>query len=106
MTNTHTVSIVTKMTPTKVNILGMELEEWKHKSCEARFGVGDDWATLYDIESQEPGKGHATELLRMAKAFYERHGKTVRGSVALNGRMKRLYQRVAIPETDYAIAGG
>jgi len=94
------------MIPTKVNILGMELEHWEHKSCEAHFGVGKDWATLYNIESKEPGKGHATELLIMAKHFYKYHHKRVMGSIALNGRMKRLYQRVAIPETDYAIAGG
>ena len=97
---------MTSANPTKVCVLGMELEEWRHKSCEAHFGVSGDWATLYDIESKNENQGHATELLRMARYFYEFHHKRVMGSIALNSRMKRLYQRVGIPETNYAIAGG
>jgi hypothetical protein len=92
--------------PAKVNILGMELEEWHHKSCEAYFAVGADWATLYNIESRVESRGHATELLRMAKRYYERLGKRVQGSIALNNRMKRMYLRLGIPETDYSISVG
>ncbi len=78
--------------------LGMPLERWTNKSCIARFGVGDDWATLYDIQSSEPGKGHATELLAQAKAFYEEKGLEFGGSVALNERMRKIYQRLSIKE--------
>lgn len=81
-----------------VNILGMELDEWKYKSCTAHFADGGPWATLYDIESLEPSKGHATHLLLKAKAYYEAQGKTVGGSIALTERMSRLYQKVGIPE--------
>lgn len=34
-----------------VTQLGMPLIRWTHESCTAHFAVGDDWATLYDIES-------------------------------------------------------
>ena len=84
--------------PRKVNILGMELDEWQHKSCVAHVGVGKDWATIYDIESQQEGKGHATELLLIMKSFYEHQGKRFGGSVALNERMARLSRKCGIRE--------
>lgn len=81
-----------------VNILGMELEQWTNKSCVANFAIGDDWATLYDIESKEEGKGHATELLIEAKKHYEGQGKRFGGDVALNDRMRKIYQELGIKE--------
>lgn len=80
------------------NIMGMELEEWVNKSCVAHFGVGDGWATLYEINSKEESKGHATELLLEAKKYYEGQGKKFGGSVALNERMRKIYQRLKIEE--------
>ena len=82
----------------QVNILGMPLDEWKHKSCVAHFGVGDDWATLYDIQSVDKGKGYATELLTEAKKYYEEQGKKFGGTVALNEGRKRIYQKLEIVE--------
>lgn len=82
----------------KVNTLGMELDIWKYKSCSAEFGTGEDWATLYLIKSEEPSKGHATELLIEAKRYYEERGLKFGGTVALNSRMKNIYQKLAIKE--------
>ena len=82
----------------KENVLGMELDVWKHKSCSAEFGTGNDWATLYSISSRKPGQGHATELLTEAKRYYEDQGLRFGGSVALNSRMRKIYQRLAIKE--------
>ena len=82
----------------KENVLGMELDVWKHKSCSAEFGTGDDWATLYSINSALPGKGHAAELLMEAKQYYGKQGKKFGGTVALNSRMKKIYQRLGIEE--------
>lgn len=80
----------------------MPLEQWTHKSCTAEFGVGEDhegkWATLYSIESDERGKGHATELLTQARDYYKRLGMKVGGSVALNNTMRRIYERLNIEE--------
>lgn len=76
----------------------MELERWTNKSCIADFGVGNDWATLYSIESKEQGKGHATELLVEVKKYYEGQGKRFGGSVALNDRMRKIYQELDIKE--------
>lgn len=81
-----------------VNILGMELERWTHKSCEADVAVGIDWATLYVIESKEKRKGHAEELLREIKKHYESKGKVFGGDVALNAGMEKLYQKLNIKE--------
>jgi hypothetical protein len=81
-----------------IEIMGMPVERWTHKSCSADFGVGDTWATLYSIESKVEGKGHATELLTEAKKQYEAQGKKFGGSVALNNRMKKIYQRLNILE--------
>ncbi len=84
--------------PQKVNVLGMELDEWRHESCLAHIGIGDDWATVYKINSEMPGLGHATELLLIMKSYYERQGKRFGGSVALNERMARLYKKCGIRE--------
>ena len=86
------------MNPTKINSMGMELDEWKIDSCLAHFGVGDTWATLYDIWSGVRGKGQATRLLRAAKEYYEKQGKVFGGSVALNAAMKRIYEKLNIKE--------
>jgi len=84
-----------------VNVLGMELERWKHKSCVAFFGIGEDWATLYKIESEKKNSGHATELLIGAKKHYEGLGKKFGGSVALSPAMKYLYKKLNIPEYNF-----
>jgi hypothetical protein len=82
----------------KIKVLGMELEQCRYRSCTAEFGVGEDWATLALIESTEPGKGHATALLKAAKEHYEAQGKRFGGSVALNERMRAIYRRLGIRE--------
>lgn len=87
-----------KITNKKVEILGMSLMEWKYESCTAHFAEFPLTATLYNIQSKEEGKGHATELLIKAKAYYEKMGKKVGGSVALNQRMSDLYKKVGIEE--------
>ena len=76
----------------------MELERWTNGGCVANFGVGEDWATLYDIKSANEGKGEATALLIETKKYYEGLGKKFGGSVALNNRMKKIYQRLNIKE--------
>lgn len=89
---------VTSHGPDPVVILGMELDEWRYGSCVAHFGVGPGWATLYDIESAHPGRGHATALLIRARDYYKGQGKVVGGSVALSSRMAHLYEKLGIPE--------
>lgn len=89
------------MKPRRVNVLGMELDEWRHKSCEAHIATGKGWATIYDIESQQEGKGHATELLLIMKTYYEKQGLEFGGSVALNERMASLYKKCGIKEYAY-----
>jgi len=84
--------------PKEVVILSMNLEEWRFASCIAHFATGDDWATLYDIESNRPSLGHATKLLAKAKSYYEQLGKLVGGSIALNDHMSNLYKKLGIPE--------
>lgn len=82
----------------KVNIMGMELERWTHKSCIADFGIGSDFATLYTINSICRRKGHATELLTEAKRHYETQNKLFGGSIALNDNMRNIYVKLGIKE--------
>ena len=84
--------------PQKISGLGGPLDRWQYKSCSAEVGVGKDWATVYLIESQQEGKGHATKLLLDMKAYYEKQGLRFGGSVALNDRMARLYKKCGIRE--------
>ena len=82
----------------------MELEQWTNGGCVANFGVEKTWATLYDIYSKNPGKGEATALLIETKKYYENQGKVFGGSIALNERMRKIYQRLGITEyTDEAV---
>ena len=82
----------------KVNVLGMELERHIYKSCVADLGIGNNWATLYSINSKKRGKGHATALLRQAKIYYEMKRKVFGGTVALNEKMRKIYQKLKIRE--------
>jgi len=86
------------MKPRKVKVLGMSLDEWQYESCIAHCATGKDWATLYDIQSSEEDKGHATNLLLTMKEYYEGKGLKFRGSIALNQRMRQLYCKCGIAE--------
>jgi hypothetical protein len=79
-----------------IEIMGMELDRWTYNSCVALFGVGDDWATLYKIDSKEQNKGDATFLLKQAKTFYK--DKRFGGTVALSESMAHLYKKLKIKE--------
>ena len=85
---------------TNIEIFGVPLVQWKYKQCVAEFGVNEqeNWATLCTIRSLSEGKGHATHVLAEAKTFYESQGKRFGGSVALNSRMKAIYQRLGVTE--------
>lgn len=80
--------------------MGIDLIQWRLGGAIAEFEVNEDekWATLYTIHSQFEGKLHATTLLFIAKTFYESGGFTFGGSIALNDRMRRIYQRLKIQE--------
>lgn len=82
----------------QINSMGMLLDEWKHKSCIAKIGTGEDWATIYSIDSDEQGKGHGSELLIKMKRHYEEQGKEFGSSVALSGSMKHLLLKLKIKE--------
>lgn len=86
------------MNPEKITMMGMELDKWTHKSCIATVAMGDDWATIYSIGSDEKGKGHGTELLLQMKTYYEYAGKNFGSSVALSGAMKHLLKKLNIKE--------
>jgi len=89
--------------PIEVIVLGMPLERWEYQSCTADFGIGEDsepWATLYNIQSSEEGKGHAAALLRAAKEHYVTEGRKVGGSVAIHPAMKHLYRKLGYIEYD------
>jgi hypothetical protein len=83
-----------------VNVMGCNLVRWSYKGCEVDFGIGDDWATIYSVESKDKGKGYATKLLGVAKAFYEQSGKKFGGTVALNDTMSHIYKKLNIEEYD------
>lgn len=76
----------------------MELDEWTHESCVASIGIGDNWATIYSIESSEKGKGHATELLMEMQNYYKIQRKQFGSSVALSDTMSHLLKKLNIPE--------
>lgn len=78
--------------------MGMMLDEWTHKSCTAKVGTKDDWATLYLISSVEQSQGHATELLIEMKKYYESQGKEFGSWITLNERMRFLLQKLSIVE--------
>ena len=88
----------TTMEMKQVVSMGMLVDNWTHKSCDAMIGVGEDWATIYMISSDEQGQGHATELLIEMKKHYEAQGKVFGSSVALNSKMRYLLKKLNIVE--------
>lgn len=87
-----------KITVKPAQMMGMDLIEWKYKSCTAYFEYGPDWVTLISIESTEKRQGHATTLLKTAKKYFEDKNMEFGGSVALNPGMRRIYVRLGITE--------
>lgn len=81
-----------------VNMMGMEVDLCIFESCTAIVGTGDDWATIYSMESAARGKGHGTQLLTDMKKHYESQGKKFGSSVALSEVMARLLVKLNIPE--------
>ena len=82
----------------KVMQLGMELDQWSFESCVAHFGTGEDWATLYDIQSKERRKGHATTLLTHAKKYYESKGMKFASTISLHPDMTSIIDQLGIYE--------
>lgn len=82
----------------KTTSMGMPVEKWTHESCSAIIGSGNDWATVYHIQSDKKGQGHATELLIGMQKHYEDQGKQFGSSVALSAPMKHLLIKLSIPE--------
>lgn len=82
------------MEPKKINMIGMPLDFWENQGCTATFGVDRKWACLYSIDSSIRGRGIATNLLRIAKEYYEKLGKKVNGSVPCNPIMKHIYDKL------------
>ena len=88
------------MVHSKKNILGMELMVYEHRGCEVKIAEFPESssATIYLVESKNPGKGIATETLAYLKGYYEGHGMTLYSSVALNDRMAFILKKLKIKE--------
>ena len=78
------------------NPLVWEMDLWIYESCTAEIACWDDWATIYSIESYEPNQWHCQQLLRDAIEYYK--DKSFWWSVALNKKMKHIYQKLNITE--------
>ena len=81
-----------------IEVMGMDLVEWRFESCTGTFAVDDDWATLYSIKSEHEGRGHATILLKCAKHYFESIGKRFGGTAAIHPAMCHLYRKLGITE--------
>lgn len=80
--------------------MGMVLDQCSYESCTAEVGVGDDFATIYYIESKDKNKGHASELINRMRIHYESQGKEFATSVALSEPMKYLVKKLKLKEYD------
>ena len=83
---------------TKDLSMGFVCDKWKHKSCTAIIAFGDEWATIYSINSELENNGHASELLVEMKKHYEALGKEFGSTVALNKKMRYLLEKFKIKE--------
>lgn len=88
--------VLDKITHKTIESCGMQLEQWNYKSCTAEIGIGNNWATIYSIQSNDKRKGHATELLTFIKTYYEKRNKIFGSSVALNQDSKNLLLKLNI----------
>ena len=83
---------------TKANTMGMDVEICTFESCRATIGIGPSWATIYSMESKEPGKGHGNSLIIQMRNHYEAQGKKFGSTVALSKAMKHLLEKHNIVE--------
>lgn len=84
----------------QITALGMVMDKCSYESCTAEVGVGEDFATIYYIESKDKNKGHATELINRMRIHYETQGKEFATSVALSPQMKHLVKKLNLKEYD------
>lgn len=82
----------------KITEMGMELDLWKYESCVCRMGVGEDFATIYHIESEDKNKGHATMLIKIMRIIYFGEKKEFATSVALSAPMKHIVKKLNLTE--------
>ena len=82
----------------EVNSLGMKLDGWKYESCIANVGTGEDFATIFYIESEEKNKCHATILIKIMSKIYTDEGKSFATSIALSDPMKHLVKKLNLKE--------
>ena len=80
----------------EINQMGMPLTAYKWKGAYCEVGVGDDLATVYICESENPGHGEMQMLLKLVKNIYK--DKTFGCTVALNETMKHILQKLGIKE--------
>jgi hypothetical protein len=85
-----------KLIERKVIALDMPLLEFQWKGVTVYVAEGDDWATIYLVQSENEGKGECQELLKLLKKRFK--DKDFGGSVALNPIMRHIYRKLKIPE--------
>ena len=84
----------------KITELGMTLDACTYKTCYANVGIGNDFATIYYIETLkiDRNKGYATELILQMKKHYKKLGKKFGTSVALSPQMQHLIKKLKLKE--------
>ena len=69
---------------------------YRENGVEVLVAEGEDWATIYTVDSSIPNKGYCQQLLLKLKDIYKdvRFGCTV----ALNDKMRHILQKLEITE--------
>jgi hypothetical protein len=65
-----------------------------YKGVRASIALGEDWVSIYSIESSDPNKGEATEFIHQIKHEYPE--KTLYSSIPLNPIWKHLCDKHGI----------
>lgn len=66
--------------------------------CAANAGIGDDWLTIYAIETEQEYRrqGEATRLLNEIKERCAKTGRTLRVWYPMNSKMEDLCKKLKI----------
>lgn len=80
----------------KANILGIPIDEYHAYGVVAQVYETPDWATIYFIQSLDPGKGNCQKMLLELKDIFK--DKQFGCTAALTPRMKHILQKLDITE--------
>lgn len=78
----------------QVHSMGMDLIEARYKGVFMQLAEGDDWVSIYLVESSNPGKGEVQQMIDIIRGDYPT--KRLTASAPLNDVIKHIFDKKGV----------